>query len=199
MSASALPRSRRPWSVPRLLQDERGAAAVEFAIVSGALLMTIVFVMFVGLLLYMGQALDRATSLAARQIMTGVVQGQAISSASAFATSFVCPALPATFTCSKVIVNAQKVSASDPAYYPSQSWYYTLVNSSQTSLIVPTLSNSSTQFNPGVQKDYVYLQVIYPITFLPSFMANLLSGGATYNGSPAYLAISTAAFRNEQY
>ena len=198
MSASTLSRYQRRWLLPRLLRDEHGAAAVEFAMVSGALLTTIVFVSFGGLLLYMSQALDRATTVAARQIMTGVVQGKAIGSASAFATSFVCPALPAAFTCSNVIVNVQKVNASDSAYYSSQSWYYTLVNSTQTSLI-PTLSNSATQFNPGVQTDYVYLQVIYPITFLPSFMTKLLSGGATYNGSPAYLAVSTAAFRNEQY
>ena len=61
------------------------------------------------------------------------------------------------------------------------------------------LSNSGSKYDPGIQSDYVYLQVIYPITILPSFMSSILSGGATYNGSPAFLAVSTAAFRNENY
>ena len=190
---------RCPSAISRLLVNKRGTVAIEFAIVGTALFTMIVFIMFGSLLLYMSQALDRATNVAARQIMTGVVQQQAISSASAFATKIVCPALPTMFNCNDLIINIQKVNASDAAYYPSQSWYYTLVNISQTALLIPTLSNSTTQFRPGTQTDYVYLQVIYPISFLPSFMAKLLSSGATYHGSPAYLAVSTAAFRNEQY
>lgn len=175
------------------LRDTRGAVAVEFALVSGMFLMTLLFVMFVGLLLYMGQALDWATSVAARQIMTGSVQKQAMSQ-STFITSVVCPALPATFNCNNLIVNVQTLAeAAGPA------GYYSFTNSNQTGLIVPTLSNASTQFNPGLQSNYVYLQIIYPITFLPTFFTNILGMSATYQGSPAYLAISTAAFRNEQF
>lgn len=175
-----------------LWSDRRGAAAVEFAIVSGALLTTIIFIMTIGLLLYTGQALDRATAVAARQIMTGSVQKQVLSQ-SAFLTSVVCPALPAVFTCSNVIVNVQTLQeAAQP------NGYYTFANSNQTGLIIPTLSNTAAQFNPGTQGSYVYVQIIYPMTMLPSFMAGLF-GSATYNGAPAYLNVSTAAFRNEQY
>ena len=66
-------------------------------------------------------------------------------------------------------------------------------------MLIPTLSNGSAKFDVGIQASYVYLQVIYPITFLPRFLAGVLGNGATYNGSPAYLAVSTAAFKNEQY
>lgn len=166
---------------------------MEFALVGGMLIMTILFVLCVGFLLYMGQALDRATSVAARQIMTGSIQAQGLSQ-SAFVTNVVCPALPASFVCSNVIVNVQTLTeAAGP------SGYYQFTNSNQTGLVVPTLSNASAQFNLGSQGSYVYMQVIYPITFLPSFFTKLVAGSATYNGSPAYLNISTAAFRNERY
>jgi Flp pilus assembly protein TadG len=173
--------------------DRRGASAVEFAMVGSMLIATIIFVMMLGLLLYIGQALDRATAVAARQIMTGAVQKQGLSQ-STFISNVLCPSLPAMFVCSKVIVNVQTVSeAAGP------NGYYLFANNTQTGLIIPTLSNSSSQFNPGIQASYVYMQVIYPITFLPSFMASMFSAGVTYNGSPAYLTVSTAAFRNEQY
>ena len=57
----------------------------------------------------------------------------------------------------------------------------------------------SGQFTLGSQGDYQYLQVIYPITFLPSFMTAWLDASTKYNGKPAYLIISTAAFRVESY
>ena len=160
---------------------------------AGLLISTIVFVMMIGLLLYLGQALDRATDVAARQIMIGAAQKAGLSQA-AFRTGTVCAALPATFNCSDVIVNVQKVEKK-----ASPNGYYTFVNANQTQITIPTLSNTGAKFDLGSQSDYIYLQVIYPITVLPSFMMRLLGGGATYNGSPAYLAVSTAAFRNEQY
>ena len=157
------------------------------------LIMTIIFVLMVGLLLFMGQTLDRATDIAARQIMTGAAQKAALSQ-TAFRTSVVCPALPTVFNCNNVIVNVQTVvEKAQPA------GYYSFVNSNQTALNVPTLSNASGQYDLGVQGSYVYLQIIYPITGLPTFMASTFGANTTFNGMPAYLSISTAAFRNEQY
>jgi Flp pilus assembly protein TadG len=177
----------------RFAHDARAAAAVEFAIVSTALILMVVFVLALGLLLYFGQALDRATAVAARQIMIGAVQ-KANMTQSAFRTSVVCPALPAAMNCGDVIVNVQTIAkAAQP------NGYYGLVNSNQTALLIPQLSNASAQFSPGTQGSYVYLQVIYPITFLPAFMSRLFATSATYNGTPAYLTVATAAFRNEQY
>jgi len=172
--------------------DRRGAAAVEFALVSSMLICTILFIMMVGLILYMNQALDYATSKAARQVMTGSVQKNGTNQ-SDFRTQLLCPYLPTAMSCNNVIVNVQTLAeAAQPG------GYYSFVRSDQRGLTIPTLANSGAQYNTGVQQSYVYIQVIYPITFLPGFLANML-GGATYNGSPAYLAISTAAFRNEQY
>lgn len=184
---------RAAGALLRLRRDTRGAAAVEFALVGSMLVLTIVFIMMLGLLLYLGQALDRATDLASRQIMIGAVQKAGMNQ-STFRSSVLCPALPSAINCNDVIVNVQTVTeAAQPT------GYYALVNAGQTGLIIPSLSNTGAQFSPGAQGSYVYVQVIYPITILPAFMTSLLGSGATYNGAPAYLAISTAAFRNEQY
>ena len=77
--------------------------------------------------------------------------------------------------------------------------YYTLVNANQTGVIVPNLSNSSTAYSTGVQASYEYLQLVYPITFLPSFFTKIFGAGVSFNGSPAVLLTATIAFRNENY
>ena len=181
---------RARWT---FVANESGATAVEFALVASMLIFTILFVMTAGLILYLNQALDYATSKAARQIMIGAVQKGNLTQSS-FITTELCPYLPAALACGNVIVNLQTATegAQPGGYYP-------YVTSNQSGLIIPTLSNASTSYSPGSQGQYEYMQVIYPITFLPTVFASMLSGGATYNGSPAFLAVSTAAFRNEQY
>lgn len=153
------------------------------------LIPVLLFVMIAGLILYMNQALDYATSKASRQIMTGAASGM---SQSAF-QALVCSYLPAAFSCANVIVNVQTVTqGSQPG------GYYAYATSNQSWLIVPTLSNASAQYSPGQAGSYEYVQAVYPITFIPSLLSSFL-GGAAYQGSSAYLVVSTAAFRNEQY
>ncbi|MCW6511573.1 pilus assembly protein [Hyphomicrobiales bacterium BP6-180914] len=152
----------------------------------------ILLTLSIGLVLFLQQQLDYATSKAARQIMNGTVQQNAYSSTD-FRAQVVCSYLPAIFSCSDVIVNVQTVTEGI-----NPGGYYAFLNSDTTGLVIPQLSNGSTQYNVGTQGSYEYLQVIYPITFLPSVVTALLTSH-TYNGSPAYLAMATAAFRNEQY
>ena len=175
------------------LQDRQGAAAVEFALVSSMLLCTILFIMVVAVIVYINQALDYATNKAARQVMIGTIEKGGVSQSN-FRTQYVCNNLPLTINCDNVIVNLQTLpEAAQPA------GYYNLVQPNKVGLIIPPLSNNGAQFSTGLQASYEYLEVVYPITFIPAFMNKILGNNATYNGSPAYLAISTAAFRNEQY
>lgn len=169
----------------------RGGTAVEFALVAPMLLMTIVFVMTTGLELFINQGLDYATAQAARGIMTGADQGSSMSQSTL--TSAICSKLPVVINCADLIVNLYIVPRSN---FPGG--YYTFVKSDYSGLILPALTPGSGQFSMGIQGDYQYLQVIYPITLLPPFMANLF-GGTQYKGSAAYLAISSAVFRNEKY
>ena len=178
--------------VRQFARDRSGASAVEFALVSFFLMLTIMFIMVVALILYEGEALDFATSKAARQIMTGQVQQNAVGQ-SGFRTAVLCPYLPAAMNCGNVIINVQTITE---ARQPGG--YYTLVNASATALNMPALVVDSGSYSVGVQNSYEYVQVVYPVTFLPGFVVKML-GGATYNGSPAFLLVSTAAFKNEQY
>ena len=179
-------------SVKQFARDRRGSSAVEFALVSFFLIMTIMFVMGVALVLYEGEALDYATSKAARQIMTGQVQTN-VTTQSGFRTAVLCPFLPAAMSCGNVIINVQTITE---ARQPGG--YYALVNASATALNMPTLAVDAGTYSVGTQGSFEYVQVIYPVTFLPGFFSKML-GGATYNGSPAFLLVSTATFKNEQY
>lgn len=146
----------------------------------------------VALVLFLNQQLDVATAAAARQILNGTVQKSGYTS-SDFRTNVVCAALPAIFSCGDVIVNVQTATVK-----VNPGGYYAFVNGATSGLVLPELSNAAPKYSVGVQGSYEYLQVIYPVTFLPAFVTSLLSS-QTYNGTPAYLLMSTAAFRNEQY
>ena len=154
--------------------------------------LTLLMVMSVALVLFLNQQLDTATAVAARQVLNGTVQKAGYGSAD-FRTNSVCAALPAAFSCPDVIINLQTVDAK-----PGSTGYYAFVTSGATGLVLPALTNNTPQYSPGVQGSYEYLQILYPITFLPAIVTRLLSN-QTYNGAPAYLAVATAAFRNEQY
>ncbi|MET0258184.1 MAG: TadE family protein [Methylobacterium sp.] len=173
------------------IADARGSTAVEFALVAPMFIMTIVFIMVIGVGLYLGQELDYATGQAARSIMTGSAQSSSMTQSGL--TSKICSNLPAAVTCSDLIVNLYVVpKAGSPA------GYFPYVKSDLSGLIIPPLTPGSGQFSLGIQGDYQYLQVIYPVAILPAFMSNMF-GGVKYKNSSAYLAISTAAFRNEKY
>ncbi|MGC5777775.1 TadE/TadG family type IV pilus assembly protein [Methylobacterium sp. NFXW15] len=178
--------------VRRFLGDRRGAAAVEFALVGTLFIMTTLFVMVVGAIVYITQAVEYATNAAARDILIGAAQANS-ANLGTFQQSL-CSRLPAGIQCNNLVINLYKVTkASGPG------GYYAYVKPDASGLTVPNLTPGSGQFDLGMQGDFQYLQVIYPVTFLPSGFAAMLSGGATFNGQAAYLATATAAFRNEQY
>lgn len=174
-------------------EAEGGATAVEFAFVAPAVLLTLLFLLSVGYMLFMAQTLDFATQKSARQLRTGAVQAASLTQTQ-FRTKTICPLLPTMFNCDNVIVNLQAVPYGTNHPYE----YYAFVNSDQSGLIVPTLSNASTSYCPGQAGGYVYLQVLYPVNFFLS----LLSSSAiatTYGGKKVYLIMSTATVLNEPF
>ncbi|MCJ2084071.1 TadE/TadG family type IV pilus assembly protein [Methylobacterium sp. J-090] len=180
------------WIAKKYLYDDRGAVAVEFAIVSLVAILVIVFTLSAGLVLYLNQALDYATAQASRQIITGSAQATSLNSSN-FRTSL-CGYLPKAMICDNVVINLYVVpKAAGPA------GYYAFANADMSGLAIPDLSSGSGRYTLGIRGDFQYLQVIYPITLPPAAIMSWLSGRATYKGVPAYLAVSTAAFRNEQF
>jgi Flp pilus assembly protein TadG len=183
--------------MPDLIHDKKGATTVEFALVGMLFLTALLFTMVVAEVLYFGQKLDYATEQASRNILIGTSQQKQQSNPANPATlaSFtqeLCGYLPAAMSCSDVIVNLYKVQAANPGYYA-------YVKTDMSGLALPPLTPGSGQFTLGSQGDYQYLQVIYPVTLLPAFMTSWLDTNATYKGKAAYLVISTAAFRVEQF
>ena len=180
-------------AIRKFVQVRDGAAAVEFAVIAPMMVLSVVFIMIIALILYMNQVLDYATSQAARQIITGAAQTAGTDQATFKAN--LCKKLPILMSCSNVVVNLYIV----PPTSGTQSGYYAFVKPDLSGLLIPPLTSGAGQYNLGSRGTYQYLQVIYPITFLPSALASVLGAGATYNGSPAYLTIATAAFRNENF
>lgn len=179
--------------VPEFIRDEKGSTAVEFGLVGMLFIAVLVGTMVVAEILYFGQKLDYATEQASRQILIGNPQQQTSNPATlASFTQALCGYLPAAMSCSDVVVNLYVVPAANPGYYA-------YAKTDMSGLTVPPLTPGSGQFSLGSRGDYQYLEVIYPITLLPPFMSSWLDGTTTYKGKAAYLAISTAAFRVEQY
>ena len=87
----------------RYLHERRGAAAVEFALVAGLLILTILFVMTVATILFITQSIDYATTRASRQIMTGAAQAKSMDQAG-FQTAL-CGYLPSMVKCGNVVIN----------------------------------------------------------------------------------------------
>ncbi|MGX7706202.1 TadE/TadG family type IV pilus assembly protein [Methylobacterium sp. Gmos1] len=177
--------------VPAFIRDEKGSTAVEFGLVGMLFIAALVGTMIMAQILYFGQKLDYATEQASRQVLIGNPQQQSSASLATF-TQALCGYLPTAMSCSNVIVNLYVVPEGNPGYY-------TYAKSDMSGLTVPPLTPGSGQFSLGNRGDYQYLQVVYPITLLPPFMSSWLDGTTSYKGKAAYLLISTAAFRVEQY
>ena len=176
----------------RYVHDRGGAAAVEFALVAILMILSVLLIMTVAMILFINQAVDYATTRAARQILTGAAQAGSLTQA-AFKSSL-CGYLPAALKCSNMVVNLYVVT---PGTSPGG--YHAYVKPDLSGLAIPALTPGSGQYSLGTRGQYQFLLVMYPITFMPSAFAAILGGGATYNGAPAYLTISTAAFRNELF
>ncbi|MET7245742.1 TadE/TadG family type IV pilus assembly protein [Methylobacterium sp. EM32] len=178
--------------VPDFISDEKGSTAVEFGLVGLLFIAILVGTMTVAQILYFGQKLDYATEQASRQVLIGTTQQQTAPASLASFTQALCGHLPTAMSCSDVIVNLYVVPAVKPGYYA-------YAKSDMTGLTLPPLTPGSGQFSLGTRGDYQYLQVIYPVTLLPPFVTGWLDATTTYKGKAAYLLISTAAFRVEQY
>ena len=173
-----------------LWQCNRGVASLEFALIALPLFFMIFAIFEVGLLLKCRNDLDLVTQLAARNVMVGSVQSQYQNlTADQFKYSYICPNLPAMFTCDQVIVNATMFDESTAA----GAGFYTFVSGNPLAVNVATTEQTFCMGNGG---NYVYLQVAYPAAQLGTGinLAALLPG-TQLNG---YL-VSSAAFRNEPF
>ena len=164
----------------RFLRQADGAAAIEFAFIALPFLALIFVIIETALVFFAGQALQTATTNAARLIFTDQAQSGNYS-ASSFKTA-VCNYLVIMFNCtSSLYVNVQTYSS-----FASASTAAPMTNGQ--------LNTNNMGFSPGGPNDVVVVQAYY----LWPIYASLLDKLANQSGNNRLL-IATAVFQNEPY
>ena len=169
-----------PSMLRRLARDGRGATAVEFALIGPAFIAMLVAMLQMGMVFFLQQLLQTATTQASRLIMTGQAQTANISQ-STFLND-ICTDAGTLFTCANMSVNVQTFSS-----FSGMSMANPVSNG--------TFSSSGLAYTPGGPGDIVLVQVFYQ---LPVYTAPLGFNLATTNNNMAVL-VATAVFRNEPY
>lgn len=170
----------RPRLVSRLQRDEKGVAAVEFALVAGPFLFMLFAIIEVAMVFFAGQVLETATSNAARLIMTGQAQSNSFDS-TAFKNE-ICKTTNALMSCSGIAIDVRT--------------YTNFSSASQAKPVTGGVVNyGSMQYSQGSGGDIVVVRVVYewPI-LMPTFGLTI---GDLSNGKRLLMATST--FRNEPF
>ncbi|MCW5690752.1 MAG: pilus assembly protein [Pseudolabrys sp.] len=165
----------------RFLKEQKGAAAVEFALVATPFLALTFAIIESALVFYAGQTLEAANADAARLIMTGQAQTGGFS-ANQFKTQ-VCNRIAGLFDCAggvyvdvKTYSDFNSVSTASP------------INNGQ-------LDTSKMDYTPGGPGCIVKVSLYYQWPVYVSLLGNNLSN---LNGNKRLL-VATAVFRNEPY
>lgn len=161
--------------------DDRGATAVEFALVAAPFLALVIALIQTFLVFFAQQMLESVVRQSARLVMTGQVQSAQMTQA--VFKQKVCDQIVILFNCSGLMVDMQVAT----------SW-----TSANTAMPTLTYDGSGTvsnvwQYDPGEAGDIVVLRVMYewPVMLGPlGFNLSNLSNGNR-------LIMSSAAFQNE--
>jgi len=167
-------------NVRRFHRADRGATAVEFALIAPAFVATLVALLQTCLFLFAQMALQNAAVQAGRYFMTG--QAQNGSWTASTVTNLVCPQY--LFTCANLILIVQNYAS------------FAAANTS-----APALYNANGQllnnwaYDPGSPGDVMVVQIVYPWSVIGGplgfTLANLPNNGAEIMG--------VSAFRVEPY
>jgi Flp pilus assembly protein TadG len=174
---------RRARDLSRFRAAERGATAVEFALVAPAFLATLIAVFEVTMYLFAQQTLQTAAVSAGRLIMTGQVQNASMTQ-SQFATT-VCPYVQAIFTCSALMINVQNYSSFGSASTAAP----TLTYNGQGAV------TNTWSYSPGNPGDVMVVQLVYQWPIVGGPFGYVLSNLG--NGTTEIMGVS--AFRIEPY
>jgi len=180
--ARVAPGSRRRW-LARFARAERGATAVEFAIVAPIFIGVLISVLQTGIFFFAQETLQAAAMQSGRLFMTGQAQSSGMTQ-----TQFinqVCPSIQALFNCNQLMVDVQSYTSFSGANTGSP----TLTYNSQGQV------TNNWAFSPGTQGQVVVLRLIYqwPLIGGPFqlILPNLSNGTA--------LMMGVSAFRVEPY
>lgn len=161
---------------------ERGATAVEFALIAPAFLAMLFAIIQVTLYLFAQQTLQNAAVEAGRQFMTGSAQNAGMTQAQ-FA-NVVCPLVSALFTCSKLQINVASTSSFSSANTSAPALYDGSGN----------LQTTGT-YSPGTAGSIMVVQIVYPWPVFGMPIGSVLSN--TGYGTTEVMGVT--AFRVEPY
>jgi Flp pilus assembly protein TadG len=172
---------RRRWRT--FGADQKGATAVEFALVAAPFIALLVALIQTFLVFFAQQLLETVVIQSSRMILTGQAQAQSLTQ-SQFAQA-VCSNVSILFNCGSLMIDVQV--AGD----------WTSANAGAPSLNFDAQGNvtNSWHFNPGNPGDIIVVRVMYqwPVFMGPlGFnLANLANGNR--------LIMASTAFKNEAY
>lgn len=170
-------------------RDRRGATAVEFGLISVPFFGLFLALFQIGMYFFCSEQLQAAVQSASRNIMTGTAQTAGVTTASAFASQYLCKNsnFPSYFDCTKLIIDVR-----------------TAANFSSTDA-TKDFYKTTTTFCPGQPGQIVIVRVIYPLPAIVPIPV-VGSGGvlqmATVSDVPnnaglKNLLLGTAVFQNE--
>jgi len=178
---------RKPPQPVRFIRDERGAAAVELALVGIPLIGVLLAALQTAVIFFYDQAIQTVANTAARQLLTGSVQTQGLvqgTGTSGF-HGVVCTAATGIFPCSGLMVDVQSATS------------FSTLNTAPVTITYDANGNPSNSFSysPGAQSAAVIVRVMYD---WPVFGGPLGLGLANQpNGTR--LMVGTAVFKTEPY
>jgi Flp pilus assembly protein TadG len=169
------------------LRRDSGAAAIEFAILSGPFVALMLAILQVTLIFFAQDALETTVEASARLVLTGKAPTAsggmtAAQAQNAFAAA-VCANSPGLFTCGNFMIDLQPVSAFANANVSAPVLTYNANGN---------VTNTWT-YNPGNPGDIMVMRVMYQ---WPVFMGPLALNLSNLPKSMRLL-MSTAVFRNE--
>jgi Flp pilus assembly protein TadG len=174
----------RGGRIGRFWLAQRGATAVEFALIAPAFLATLIAILEVTLFLFAQQVLQNAAVATARQFMTGQAQSNSPTQ-SQLLTNTVCPLIQSIFTCNSLMINVQSYA-----------------NFSSANASPPTLTynaqgqvTNTWNYDPGAPGEVMVVQLIYQWQILSGPLGYVLSNLG--NGTTEMMGV--AAFRVEPY
>jgi Flp pilus assembly protein TadG len=180
--AMPLPAASEPTRIlRRFRRNQRGSAAVEFAMVAPIFFGLLFAIIETGLVFFANQTLETTTQDSARVVMTGQAQLAAYTKQS-FKDSVVCPKVAGLFDCTNgIFVDVQS--------------YSKFTNVTISDPITAGNFVDNTKFCPGGPGDIVVMRIFYqwPI-FVPGLGYNL----SNLSGNKRLLS-ATAAFKNEPF
>ncbi len=166
----------------RIFKDQRGAAAVEFAMLATPMIALVMVSIQTAIVFFMDQTLQTAAKQATRELMTGAAQNSSVTQSQFKST--VCADVPG-LNCSNLYVDVQ--SGSD----------FSSINTSAYALTFNSGGSVTNTFNysPGGPGDIVIVRVMY---LWPIFGGPLAVGLGGEPGNTQLLS-ATVVFKNEPY